>query len=90
MERSSVRYKVNDVVKYGGGTWICITAHTSSASFAEANFAQFSEGTEYEGTWSSGTLYQPGDIVSYGGNQYIAKQIHSANTFYSYSLLGFI
>ncbi len=77
---SSVRYKVNDIVKYGGGTWICVTAHTSSATFSEVNFAQFVEGTEYEGAWSSGTTYQAGDIVSYGGNQYIAKQNHSAQT----------
>ena len=76
----SVRYKVNDVVKYGGGLWICIAQHTSSAAFSEASFSQFVEGTEYEAAWSSGTTYQPGDIVSYGGNQYIAKQIHSAQT----------
>ncbi len=77
---SSVRYKLNDVVKYGGGLWICITAHTSSASFSEVNFAQFVEGTEYEGAWGIGTTYQQGDIVSYGGNQYIAKQLHSGQT----------
>ena len=76
----SVRYKINDVVKYGGGTWICVTQHTSSATFSAANFDQFSEGIEYEAVWSSGTVYQIGDIVSFGGNQYIALQIHSAQT----------
>jgi hypothetical protein len=75
---SSVRYKINDVVKYGGGTWICVTQHTSTATFA--NFEQFAEGIEYEAVWSSGTLYQVGDIVSFGGNQYIALQTHSAQT----------
>ncbi len=77
---SSVRYKVNDLVKYGGGTWICTNLHTSTASFSTSDFAQFAEGTEYEGAWSSGTTYQPGDIVSYGGNQYISLQLHSAQT----------
>jgi len=77
---SSVRYKINDVVKYGGGTWICVTQHTSDPTFATANFAQFAEGIEYEAAWSSGTVYQVGDIVSFGGNQYIALQIHSAQT----------
>ena len=72
---SSVRYKVNDIVKYGGGTWICITAHTSQATFAadEAKWAQFNEGIEFEGDWSSATTYQIGDVVRYGGNQYVAK-----------------
>jgi hypothetical protein len=77
---SSVRYKINDVVKYGGGTWICVTQHTSSATFATVNFEQFAEGIEYEAAWSSGTVYQVGDIVSFGGNQYIALQLHSAET----------
>jgi hypothetical protein len=77
---SSVRYKINDVVKYGGGTWICVTSHTSSATFSVVNFAQFAEGVEYEDVWSSGTVYQIGDIVSFGGNQYIALQLHSAQT----------
>ena len=77
---SSVRYKINDVVKYGGSTWICVTQHTSSATFSVVNFAQFAEGVEYEAEWSSGTVYQIGDIVSFGGNQYIALQLHSAQT----------
>jgi len=77
---SSVRYKINDVVKYGGGTWICVIQHTSGATFDTVNFAQFAEGIEYEAAWSSGTVYQVGDIVSFGGNQYIALQLHSAQT----------
>jgi hypothetical protein len=77
---SSVRYKINDVVKYGGGTWICVTQHTSTATFSTVNFEHFAEGIEYEAVWSSGTVYQVGDIVSFGGNQYIALQIHSAQT----------
>ena len=72
---SSVRYKVNDIVKHGGGTWICVTAHTSQATFTadEAKWNQFNEGIEFEGDWSGATAYQIGDIVRYGGNQYVAK-----------------
>ena len=77
---SSIRYKINDVVKYGGSTWICVTSHTSSATFSIVNFEQFAEGVEYEDVWSSGTVYQVGDIVSFGGNQYISLQLHSAQT----------
>lgn len=75
---SSIRYRVNDVVKYGAGTWICIAAHVSTGTFAtdEANWNQFNEGVEFGGDWSSATTYQPGDVVRYGGNQYVAKTNH--------------
>jgi hypothetical protein len=72
---SGIRYRVNDVVKYGGGLWICTTFHTSTGSFTsdEANWAQFVEGLEFEDSWQSGKSYQPGDFVTYGGYNYVAK-----------------
>jgi len=75
---STVRYKVNDVVKNGGGTWICVTSHTSTASFVtdQANWNKFVEGVQYRTNWSSVNSYQPGDIVKYGGNNYISKTAH--------------
>ena len=79
----NTRYKYNDVVKQGAGTYICTTQHTSNATtFATdaANWTQFIEGFEYENAWSGSTVYQPGDVVSYGGNQYVAKVYHSGST----------
>ncbi len=70
---SSVRYKVNDLVKYGADLWICTTYHTSSTTFASANWELFVEGFEFENSWSNSTVYQPGDVVTYGGYSYIAK-----------------
>jgi hypothetical protein len=77
----STRYKINDVVKYGAGLWICTASHTSTASFLadSSNWSQYSEAIEYESTWNISTIYQPGDIVSYGGNQYIARSVHSGS-----------
>jgi len=79
---TSTRYKLNDVVKYGAGLWICATQHTADAAFltdsTAGRWTQFTEGTEFESTWNNATLYQPGDIVVYGGNQYIAKTVHTA------------
>ena len=77
---SSVRYKINDIVKQGAGLWICTTQHESTASFttdAASYWSQFVEGLEFENAWNSGTTYQPGDVVRYGGNQYIAKTNHA-------------
>jgi hypothetical protein len=79
---TGTRYKLNDVVKYGAGLWICTTQHTAAVAFltdsTAGRWAQFTEGAEFESTWNSATLYQPGDIVVYGGNQYIAKTVHTA------------
>ena len=74
---NGTRYKINDLVKYGGGIWRCNTSHISSSSFSVVNFEQFIEGIEFEGFWSSVTTYQPGDIVRYGGYSYISKTVHS-------------
>ena len=76
---TATRYKLNDIVKYGAGLWICTTQHTAGATFAgdSANWAQYVEGFEYESTWSSATAYQPGDVVKYGGNNYVSKTQHT-------------
>ena len=77
---SSVRYKLNDVVKWGGGLWICTTYHTSMTGFNESNWAQFVEGLEFEDTFDSGTVYQPGDVVTYGGYSYVSKTNNTNKT----------
>ena len=69
---SSVRYKVNDLVKYGADLWICVTDHTSASLFAEANWSLFVGGLEFENSWSDSAVYQPGDVVSYGGYAYVS------------------
>jgi hypothetical protein len=80
---TSTYYKVNDIVKYGGGQYKCTTAHTSSGSagaFDETKFTAFTEGLQFEDSWSSSTVYQDGDIVTYGGYSYISKVEHSNQT----------
>lgn len=70
----TVRYKVNDVVKYGSGSWICTEAHISTATFDDTKWSVFVEGLEFEDSWDSATVYQIGDVVTYGGYSYIAKR----------------
>lgn len=69
-----VRYKVNDIVKYGSGLWICVAHHTSQTNFVqdESNWSQFVEGLEFEDSWSPTRKYQPGDLASYGGFVYVS------------------
>ncbi len=77
---SSVRYKINDVVKWGADLWICTTEHTSSATFAEVNWDIFVEGLEFDDSWNESAIYQPGDVVTYGGYAYISKTNNTNQT----------
>lgn len=70
------RYKVNDLVKYGAQSWICVQEHVSE-TFTESDWAVYAPGLEYESTWQTGTNYQPGDVVKYGGYAYFAKTFNT-------------
>ena len=71
---SAVRYKVNDVVKYGGNVFIATSAHTSTDFISDdANWDVFIEGFQFEDSWSNATVYQSGDTITYGGYVYVAK-----------------
>ena len=71
-------YPINDIVKYGNTQYRCTTGHTSSANFAASNWTIFTEGLNFEDTWTTGTPYQKGDIVTYGGYSYVAVQDNSS------------
>jgi hypothetical protein len=70
-------YRINDLVKFGGDVYICTTRHTSSSSFAPANFNIFALGLQFEDAWNNSTQYQIGDLTTYGGYTYIAKTINT-------------
>ena len=69
-----VRYKFNDIVKYGGNLYLSKVEHVATDTFNNANYDLFLKGIQFEAEWSSLTQYQEGDIVRYGGNTYIALQ----------------
>ena len=71
---SGTYYKVNDVVKWGSSLYLCNTGHTAGTNWVdtEANFTLYVGGLEFEDSWTSATLYQPGDIVRYGGYLFTA------------------
>jgi hypothetical protein len=81
----STRYKVNDLVKYGGYTYVCNTAHTSAATTTlgleadQAKWDDFNQGLEYKGTWSgSSVIYKLNDVVKQGAGLWIATQTHTS------------
>ena len=72
---SSVRYKQNDVVKFGADLWICTQYHTSTGTTINGSyFSIFVNGFQFENSWSASGTYQVGDIVTYGGYTYTAIQ----------------
>ena len=77
-------YYQDDVVAFGGKTYICTIGHTSQESF----FSDFdivppkwnlvSEGQTWKGEWQPDTEYVYDDIVSYGARLYIANTNHTS------------
>lgn len=69
-----VRYKINDIVKYGPTLWRCIGDHTSDTGFTtnSADWEPWLPGLTFDRAWNTNTNYQKGDIVLYGGYAYTA------------------
>ena len=79
-------YKVNDIVKYRGYIYTCITSHTSASdldSGLEADGSRWSvwaKGPNYLASWTALSIYKINDIVKYGGNIYICVENHTSDT----------
>jgi len=79
------RYKANDLVRYGGINYLCVTAHTSAATASlglEANLGSwqvFTQGQEYLGTWVTATRYKVNDLVKWGSAIWICVTAHTAS-----------
>ena len=80
----STRYKLNDIVRYGGINYICITYHTSAATAASglenniANWQVFSQGLESKGDWVTATRYKLNDVVKQGASLWLCNTYHTA------------
>ena len=81
----NTQYKLNDLVKYGGYTYVCNTPHTSAATLALglpddiSNWDIFNPGIEYKGAWSgSSVVYKLNDVVKQGAGLWICIQQHTS------------
>jgi len=81
---TDTRYRINDVVKYGGTTYVCNTLHTSAATEAlgleadQSNWDYFNQGLEYKATWTTETRYKINDVVRYGASLWICTTEHTS------------
>jgi hypothetical protein len=93
---TTTAYNRDDVIRYGGSTWICLRQHTAAAFAADqlylANagdsaptpaWLKMTDGYAWRGSWTTTpTLYNPGDIALHGGVIYLCVTSHtSVSTF---------
>lgn len=80
-------YIKDDVVKFGGQSYVCMVNHTAAANFySDLNagtplWSLMTSGTDYKGEWTSGNgtstfFYKINDVVKYGGINYICTTSH--------------
>ena len=83
---TSTTYYVDDVIRYGGRTYIAAVGHTSASdfytdlSYNPTKWNQMSDGQSWTGDWNTSTFYKERDIVKYGGLLYIANTSHTSSS----------
>ena len=81
---TSTAYIKDDVVLYGGNSFVCLVNHTGAADFytdlnhSTPKWSKMVGGTEYKGNWAATTLYKIDDIVTYGGSSYRCNTGHTS------------
>ena len=74
----STAYLIDDIIKYGGNTYVCLTNHTSQSTIANfytdlnssVYWSLHTEGLFFKGDWAGSTFYKLNDLVKYGAYQY--------------------
>jgi len=97
----NTRYKVRDLVTYGGITYVCNTAHVSANTSALglendiSKWDSFNSGITYLSAWSGSSYrYKLNDVVKYGADLWICTTQHTSsatfdNTKWSIFVNGF-
>jgi len=79
-------YYVDDIVKYGGTVYRCISQHLSAVNEAlglendQGKWAILYDGIEYAGAWSQAVQYKVNDVVKYGSYLYKCTVKHTTNS----------
>ena len=83
----NTKYKVNDIVKYGGILYKCDVGHESAGSGLAGlaadlgKWSVFNDGVQFLGAFVLDTIYKPNDVVKYGSYLYICNTFHQASVF---------
>ena len=82
------QYIIDDIVKFGGNTYVCIINHTADALFytdldSNAYWSLHTESFAYDSSntaWQSTTAYKNNDVVRWGANLYLCNAHHTSAT----------
>ena len=89
-------YKRDDIVRFGGKSYVCLVGHTSDTDFyvdlnavvPDSNpsipaprWILMTDSKTYVGTWAGSTVYAVGDIVTLDGTVWECIEGHTSTTF---------
>ena len=82
---TSTAYLIDDIVKYGGNTYVVTTNHTSQSTSVGfytdiAYYSLHSESLFFKGDWAQTTHYKLNDLVKYGAFQYRTTTQHTSTS----------
>ena len=97
---TSTTYVKDDIVRFGGKSYVCLVGHIAHANFyTDLNattplWALMTDGVSWAGTWATSTEYKIGDIVQKGASSYICSTGHTSSStansgFYSDKALNY-
>jgi hypothetical protein len=100
---TGTEYNRDDVVSYGGSSWVCFRQHTASIFVTDQTFVanpddtdptpawrKMTDGYEFRNTWLPSTLYNPGDIVVNGGNLYLCVTSYTSSNVFDEGISNWI
>lgn len=77
-------YVIDDIVKFGANTYVCISNHTSASNESMwygsdgSRWQLHTEGLYFRGDWAAATFYKTNDIVKYGNDQFRVVVPHTS------------
>ena len=87
---ANTAYEIDDIVKFGGNTYVCTANHTSAASEAAFYTSDIAAsptrwnvhvpGYEVKGSWAATTFYKLNDLVTYGNTIYVCSTQHTSSS----------
>ena len=80
---SGTTYEINDVVIYGGSSYVYIYATNASGNLPTSTtyWSKIAEGLDHRGAWATATSYFPNDLVIRGGQVYLCLLANTSGTF---------
>ena len=77
-------YIKDDVVRYGGNSFVAMANHTGSSAFetdlTATKWKKMVAGQEWKGAWAGSTNYKVDDVVQWGGSTFVCNTAHASQT----------